>query len=87
MALAEDFLIFEAVDVDNRPVADLARAEKVLVTKLYGTLMPLIRYELTDSLIIDAGQTRMRRAAAGFAKLRAARMLGLSIPPIFEFIR
>jgi phenylacetate-CoA ligase len=54
MALAEDFLIFEAVDVDNRPVADLARAEKVLVTKLYGTLMPLIRYELTDSLIIDA---------------------------------
>jgi phenylacetate-CoA ligase len=53
--LAEDFLIFEAVDADNRPVADLARAEKVLVTKLYGTVMPLIRYELTDSLIIDAG--------------------------------
>ena len=55
MTLAEDFLIFEAVDADNRPVADLARAEKVLVTKLYGTVMPLIRYELTDSLIIDAG--------------------------------
>ena len=55
MTLAEDFLIFEAVDVNNRPVADLARAEKVLVTKLYGTLMPLIRYELADSLIIDAG--------------------------------
>jgi phenylacetate-coenzyme A ligase PaaK-like adenylate-forming protein len=52
MILAEDFLIFEAVDVDNRPVADLARAEKVLVTKLYGTVMPLIRYELTDSLIL-----------------------------------
>jgi phenylacetate-coenzyme A ligase PaaK-like adenylate-forming protein len=43
------------VDADNRPVADLARAEKVLVTKLYGTVMPLVRYELTDSLIIDAG--------------------------------
>jgi phenylacetate-CoA ligase len=55
MTLAEDFLIFEAVDADNRPVADLARAEKVLVTKLYGTVMPLIRYEVTDSLIIDAG--------------------------------
>ena len=52
MTLAEDFLIFEAVDTDNRPVADLARAEKVLVTKLYGTVMPLIRYELTDSLIL-----------------------------------
>jgi phenylacetate-CoA ligase len=55
MTLAEDFLIFEAVDADNRRVADLEGAEKVLVTKLYGTVMPLIRYELTDSLIIDAG--------------------------------
>ena len=55
MTLAEDFLIFEAVDAGNRPVADLERADKVLVTKLYGTVMPLIRYELTDSLIIDAG--------------------------------
>ena len=52
MTLAEDFLIFEAVDADNRPVADLARAEKVLVTKLYGAVMPLIRYELTDALIL-----------------------------------
>ena len=55
MTLAEDFLIFEAVDASNRPVANLERAEKVLVTKLYGTVMPLIRYELTDSLILDAG--------------------------------
>jgi phenylacetate-CoA ligase len=55
MTLAEDFLIFEAVDAGNRRVADLTRAEKVLVTKLYGTFMPLIRYELADSLIIDAG--------------------------------
>jgi phenylacetate-CoA ligase len=55
MTLAEDFLIFEAVDAGNRRVAELARAEKVLVTKLYGTVMPLIRYELADSLIIDAG--------------------------------
>ena len=55
ITLAEDFLIFEAVDADNRRVADLERAEKVLVTKLYGTVMPLIRYEWTDSLIIDAG--------------------------------
>ena len=53
-SLAEDFLIFEAVDSGNHPVADLSRAEKVLVTKLYGTVMPLIRYELTDSLILDA---------------------------------
>jgi phenylacetate-CoA ligase len=55
MTLAEDFLIFEAVDTANRPAANLARAERVLVTKLYGTVMPLIRYELTDALIIDTG--------------------------------
>lgn len=54
-SLAEDFLIFETVDADNRAVADLTLAEKVLVTKLFGTVMPLIRYELTDSLILDPG--------------------------------
>ena len=55
MTLAEDFLVFKAVDAGNRPAADRARAEKVLVTKLYGSVMPLIRYELTDSLVIDPG--------------------------------
>jgi phenylacetate-CoA ligase len=42
MTLAEDFLVFEAVDVESRPVADLARAERILITKLYGTVMLLI---------------------------------------------
>ena len=53
--LAEDFLIFEPVDDHDRPVEDLAQADRLLVTKLYGHVMPLIRYEMTDTVIIDEG--------------------------------
>ncbi len=53
--IAEDFLIVESVDAENRPVVDGAEADHVLVTKLYGTAMPLIRYEMTDTLVIDDG--------------------------------
>ena len=55
MSLAEDYLIFEPVDAEDRPVEDATRADRVLVTKLYGSVMPMIRYELTDTVIIDGG--------------------------------
>lgn len=53
--LAEDFLIVEPVDAENRLVADPTDADHVLVTKLCGTVMPLVRYEMTDTLILDDG--------------------------------
>lgn len=53
--LAEDFLIVEPVDADHRPVADNTQADHVLVTKLVGTVMPLVRYVMTDTLILDDG--------------------------------
>lgn len=53
--LAEDFLIVGSVDAEDRPVDDLAQADRVLVTKLYGHAMPLVRYEMTDALVIDDG--------------------------------
>ena len=87
MTLAEDFLVFEAVDAGNRPAADLARAEKVLVTKLYGSVMPLIRYELTDSLVIDPGPNPDAPGCRRIREVRAARMPGLSIPAISGSIR
>jgi phenylacetate-coenzyme A ligase PaaK-like adenylate-forming protein len=54
------------VDTENLQLEDLAAVLSMtkdtvmgawdqVVTKLYGTVMPLIRYELTDSLVIDAG--------------------------------
>ncbi len=53
MTLAEDFLIFEPVDDHDQPVDDAASADRLLVTKLYGTVMPMIRYEVTDTVVID----------------------------------
>ncbi len=53
MTLAEDFLIFEPVDEHDQPVTDASSADRLLVTKLYGQAMPMIRYELTDTVIID----------------------------------
>lgn len=54
MTLAEDFLIFEPVDEHDQPVAG-DTADRVLVTKLYGHVMPIIRYEMTDTVVIDGG--------------------------------
>ena len=51
--LTEDFLIFEPVDAADQPVEDCTQADRLLVTKLYGHVMPLLRYEMTDTVIID----------------------------------
>ena len=53
MTLAEDFLIFEPVDEHDQPVVDFAQADRLLVTKLCGQVMPMVRYEMTDTVIID----------------------------------
>ncbi|MEM7146794.1 MAG: hypothetical protein AAF591_16800 [Verrucomicrobiota bacterium] len=56
LSLAEDFLIFEPVDADDQPVDDPTSADRVLVTKLFGTVMPMIRYEMTDTMVFDLGE-------------------------------
>ncbi|MEM8680251.1 MAG: hypothetical protein AAGF97_12960 [Planctomycetota bacterium] len=56
MSLAEDFLIVEPVDSEHQPVADAAEADRLLVTRLFGPVMPLIRYELTDTVVLDSGE-------------------------------
>ena len=50
--LAEDLVIAEVVDSDNRPVPPGAYGEKVLVTVLFGRTIPLIRYELSDRVAL-----------------------------------
>jgi len=57
ITLAEDFLIFEPVDAHDQPVQDSSRADRILVTKLFGTVMPLVRYEMTDTMVIDERPT------------------------------
>ena len=50
--LAEDLVIAEIVDADNRPVPPGAYGERVLVTVLFARTIPLIRYELSDRVAL-----------------------------------
>ncbi len=48
--LCEDLVIVEPVDEDYRPVPVGVTADRVLVTVFFSRTLPLIRYELTDSI-------------------------------------
>ncbi len=50
MHLFEDLVITEVVDEKNKPVPPGVYEEKVLVTVLFSRTMPLIRYEMSDSM-------------------------------------
>jgi phenylacetate-CoA ligase len=50
MHLFEDLVITEVVDENNKPVPPGVYGEKVLVTVLFSRTMPLIRYEMSDSV-------------------------------------
>ena len=52
MHLADDLLVLEAVDSNDRPVPPGALSAKVFVTNLANTLQPLIRYEITDQVVM-----------------------------------
>ncbi|GHB96049.1 coenzyme F390 synthetase [Cerasicoccus arenae] len=52
LILSEDVCIFEAID-DDGAIIQAGQADHLLVTRLYGNTLPLIRYELTDSLLIS----------------------------------
>jgi phenylacetate-coenzyme A ligase PaaK-like adenylate-forming protein len=50
--LNEDWCIFEPVDEAGRPVPPGERAAKLYVTNLMNLAQPLIRYELTDEVVV-----------------------------------
>jgi phenylacetate-CoA ligase len=50
MHLFEDLVITEVIDENNRPVPPGVYGHKVLVTVLFSRTMPLIRYEMSDSV-------------------------------------
>ena len=52
MHLNEDLTVIEPVDEAGRPVPPGERSAKVLLTVLYNPVMPLIRYELTDEVVV-----------------------------------
>ena len=77
ITMATDSCVVELVDDAYRPVPPGAASAKVLVTNLYNTVQPLIRYELGDSftrqpdstahghLRGDPALSRCRRAPGG----------------------
>jgi phenylacetate-CoA ligase len=63
--LFEDMTIVENVDAEGRPVEPGQPGARVLLTNLFNLVQPLIRYELTDMLVVDpepcaCGRTLMR---------------------------
>lgn len=48
----EDYVIVEPVDKDNNPVSYGVQSDKILVTNLANYIQPIIRYELTDRVIL-----------------------------------
>ncbi|HTY95505.1 MAG TPA: hypothetical protein VMB91_00580, partial [Solirubrobacteraceae bacterium] len=55
MHLTDDLLIVEPVDERGDPVPAGERSTKVYLTNLFNPLMPLIRYEITDEITLEAG--------------------------------
>jgi phenylacetate-coenzyme A ligase PaaK-like adenylate-forming protein len=51
LEIAEDVVVIEIVDEDNRAVSPGQPGAKVLLTNLINYAQPLIRYELTDSVV------------------------------------
>lgn len=50
MHVMDDMLVLEIVDDDNRPVPAGELGSRVLVTTLWRTTQPFIRYEITDAV-------------------------------------
>jgi phenylacetate-CoA ligase len=53
--VSEDLIVLEVVDEHDRPVQPGLPGYKVLVTSLVGRALPLIRYELADSVTLASG--------------------------------
>lgn len=53
--VCDDLVIVEAVDEDYRPVPPGTPGHRLLITNLINRVQPLIRYELTDSVVMAAG--------------------------------
>jgi phenylacetate-CoA ligase len=53
--LNDDLVIVEPVDGEGRPIPPGQASTKVYVTNLYNTLLPLIRFEVTDEITVLEG--------------------------------
>lgn len=73
MHLPDDLYYIELVDEAGRPVPPGTQAAKLLVTNLYNLVQPLIRYEVTDQMVVLA-----EPCACGVESRRVDHVLGRS---------
>jgi phenylacetate-coenzyme A ligase PaaK-like adenylate-forming protein len=52
MHVCEESVVLEVVDGENRPVPPGVPGTKVLLTSLVNRVQPLIRYELSDAVVV-----------------------------------
>lgn len=55
MHLIEDDAVYELVDTEHRPVPPGQPSAAMLVTNVWSYTLPLIRYEITDEVVLDPG--------------------------------
>jgi len=53
--IAEDLVVLEVVDVENRPVLAGTQGAKMLATVLFNHILPVIRYEFSDLITLAEG--------------------------------
>ncbi len=71
MLLLDDMVIVEPVDAGGRPVSPGTPADKLFVTPLLPSVVPILRYELTDQLTV-----LQEPAACGSSFTRVSNVLG-----------
>lgn len=71
MHIAEDLVVLEIVDAEDRPVPPGTQGAKRLATVLFNHTLPVIRYEFSDLITLAAGN-----CACGLPFKRIARIEG-----------
>ncbi|HYG91577.1 MAG TPA: AMP-binding protein [Azospirillum sp.] len=78
--VAEDLLVLEVVDENNRPVPPGVTGHKVLVTNLFNRALPFIRYELSDLVTIAKGPCLCGRSHLRLQSVEGRREDILTLP-------
>ncbi|MFZ5790826.1 MAG: phenylacetate--CoA ligase family protein [Pseudomonadota bacterium] len=78
--LAEDMLVVEIVDRDNRPVPPGVTGDRILVTLLFNRALPLVRYEISDMVTLADGTCPCGRPHRRLASIDGRREDVLSLP-------
>jgi phenylacetate-CoA ligase len=78
--VAEDRLVVEVVDENNRLVPPGSAGHKVLVTTLFNRTMPFIRYELSDLVTVADGPCPCGRTHLRLASIKGRREDVLRLP-------